>query len=183
MVTLPISSNLGVGCDRVVLVSITIRHNYGGPGSQYQGPSAHQGPNFALQPLPVLSLYFDDTSVIVTFDLAIIAIFEVYGCFEKGCGSKLNLGKCEGLWLGSWRDQVEGPVAINWTSSKIKVLGIFIGNISMEEANWLPRIEAVRNCLKSWRHRALSFKGKTLVLNALALSKIWYVGLLVVMPP
>ena len=135
------------------------------------------------RPLPVLSLYADDTSVIVTSDLAIITVFEVYGRFEKGSGSKLNLGKCEGLWLGSWRDRAEEPVAINWTSSKIKVLGIFIGNIGVEEANWLPRIEAVRNCLKSWRHRALSLKGKTLVLNVLALSKIWYVGSLVVMPP
>ena len=68
-------------------------------------------------------------------------------------------------------------------SSKIKVLGIFIGNTGVEEANWLPRIEAVRNCLKFGGHRALSFKGKTLVLNALALSNIWYVGSLVVMPP
>ena len=135
------------------------------------------------RPLPVLSLYADDTSVVVTSDLAIITVFEVYSKFEKGSGSKLNLSKCEGLWLGSWRDRAEAPVAINWTSTKIKVLGIFIGNAGIEEANWLPRIEAVRNCLNSWRHRALSFKGKTLVLNALALSKIWYVGSLVVMPP
>ena len=55
--------------------------------------------------------------------------------------------------------------------------------MGIEEANWLPRIEAVQNCLKSWRHRTLSFKGKTFVLNALALSKIWYVGSLVEMPP
>ena len=125
------------------------------------------------KPLPVLSLYADDTSVIVSSDLAILSVFEVYGCFEKGSGSKLNLSKCEGLWLGSWRGRAEAPVAINWTSSKIKVLGIFIGNEGIEEANWLPRIGAVRNCLTSWRHRALSLKGKTLVLNALALSKIW----------
>ena len=46
-----------------------------------------------------------------------------------------------------------------------------------------PRIEAVQNCLKSWRHRTLSLKGKTLVLNALALSKMWYVGALMEMPP
>ena len=44
MVTLPISSNLRVGCDRAVLCPFTIRHNYGGPGSHYQDPSAHQGP-------------------------------------------------------------------------------------------------------------------------------------------
>ena len=42
------------------------------------------------RPLPVLSLYADDTSVIVTSDLAIISVFEVYGGFEKGSGAKLN---------------------------------------------------------------------------------------------
>ena len=135
------------------------------------------------RPLPVLSLYADDTSVIVTSDLAVLTVFEVCGNFEKGSGSKLNLGKCEGLWLGSWRDRVEGPVPINLTSTKIKALAIFIGNVGVEEANWLPRIEAFQNCLKSWRHRTLSLKSKTLVLNALALSKIWYVGALVEMPP
>ena len=80
------------------------------------------------RPLPVLSLYADDTSVIVTSDLLIISVFKVHDDFEKGSGAKLNLSKCEGLWLGSWRDREEGPVAINWASAKIKVLGIFIGN-------------------------------------------------------
>ena len=84
-------------------------------------------------------------------------------------------GLLAGLGGGSCRNQLD--------LYQIKALGIFIGNVGVEEANWLPRIEAVQNCLKSWRHRTLSLKGKTLVLNALALSKIWYVGALVEMPP
>ena len=39
------------------------------------------------QPLPVLSLYADDTSVIVSSDLAILS---VYGCFEKGFGVQIK---------------------------------------------------------------------------------------------
>ena len=53
--------------------------------------------------LPVLSLYADDTSVVAASDSAILAAFYSYGKFEKGTGSKLNLGKCKGLWLGPWR--------------------------------------------------------------------------------
>ena len=34
-----------------------------------------------------------------------------------------------------------------------------------------------------WRQRNLSFRGKALVINALALSRIWYVASLVHMPP
>ena len=54
--------------------------------------------------LPILSLY------------AIFTVFDTYGMFEKG--SKLNLGKCEGLWLGPRRFRSSSPpVDIAWTSS------------------------------------------------------------------
>ena len=36
--------------------------------------------------------------------------------------------------------------------------------------------------LSSWRQRSLSFKGKALVINALALSRVWYVASLIHMP-
>ena len=137
----------------------------------------------ATDPLPVLSLYADDTSVISTSDSSTCAVFDTYSKFEMGTGSKLNLDKCEGLWLGSWRDRTDSPVPIQWTSVKIKVLGVFIGNGDLVEANWRPRIAAVEKCLSSWRSRSLSFSGKALVVNALALSRIWYVASLVHMPP
>ena len=78
--------------------------------------------------LPVLSLYADDTSVITITDDAIRAVFTTYEKFKRGTGSKLNLSKCEGLWLGSWRNHLDSPVSITWSSDKIKVLGFFLGN-------------------------------------------------------
>jgi len=53
----------------------------------------------------------------------------------------------------------------------------------LEEANWRPRIDAVSNCLSSWRTRSLSYQGKALVINALVLSRVWYVASLLHMPP
>lgn len=132
--------------------------------------------------LPTISLYADDTSVITSSDSAIRATFSTYDLFERGTGSKLNLAKCRGLWLGSWRGRQDPPVAIQWTSGMIKILGIFIGHGDLEVANWMPRIEAVEKCLASWRGRALSFSGRAVVLNALALSRIWYVASLVFLP-
>lgn len=134
-------------------------------------------------PLPVLSLYADDTSVISTSDDATRAVFSTYERFEKGTGSKLNLSKCEGLWLGAWRNRSDSPVPIAWSSVKIKVLGVFLGNGLMDDSNWLPRIEAVEKCLNSWRSRTLSYGGKAIVSNALALSRVWYIASLVPMPP
>ena len=51
------------------------------------------------------------------------------------------------------------------------------------EDNWRPRISAVENVFLSWRQRSLSYLGKALIINAIALSRIWYVASLVYMPP
>ena len=58
--------------------------------------------------LPVLSLYADDTSAIVSSDSAIRATFGTYTLFDKGSGSQLlNLSKCKGVWLGAWRGRTD----------------------------------------------------------------------------
>ena len=57
-----------------------------------------------------------------------------------------------------------------------------MGPGDLEEANWRPRIAAVENVLSSRRQRALSFRGRALVIGSLALSRIWYVASLIHMP-
>ena len=100
-------------------------------------------------PLPVLSLYVDDTSVISSSDAARVEVFDTYALFEAGTEAKSNMDKWKGLWLGAWRDRVDAPVPIEWSSSKLKILGVFIGNDNVDAANWHPRIEAVETCLSS----------------------------------
>ena len=50
-----------------------------------------------VSPLPVVSQYADDTSLIVVSDDSIKAIFDTYAVFELGSGSKLNLSMARGL--------------------------------------------------------------------------------------
>ena len=107
-------------------------------------------------PLPILSLYADDVSVIVSSDGAMEEVFYTYARYERGTGSKLNLDKCESLWLGGWRGLPDSPVPFQWTSNKIKV-GTFIGNGDLEEANWCPRVDAVAKCVLAWSSRNLSY--------------------------
>lgn len=59
---------------------------------------------------------------------------------------------------------------------------MFIGVGDLVEDNWHPRVNAVDKVLSSWRSCSLSLRGKALVINALALSRIWYVASLVHMP-
>ena len=54
-------------------------------------------------PLSPISQYADDTSLVVCSDDANCACFEVYDVCEHGSGSKLNLSKSKGLWLGPWQ--------------------------------------------------------------------------------
>ena len=133
-------------------------------------------------PLSPISQYADDTSLILSSDDSIKATFETYDLYEKASESKLNRSKSKGLWLGSWRGRSDPPVDLDWTSFKLKVLGVFVGIGDLTEDNWRPRINAVDKVLSSWRSRSLSFRGKSLVINALALSRIWYVASLVHMP-
>ena len=135
------------------------------------------------QPLSPISQYADDTSLVVCSDPAICAVFQTYDLYERGSGSKLNMSKSKGLWLGSWSGRLDPPVNLDWTSVKIKVLGIYIGPGDLASDNWLPRISAVANVLSSWKQRLLSFRGRALVIKALALSRVWYVASLVHMPP
>ena len=96
--------------------------------------------------------------------------------FDLGSGSKLNLSKSKGLWLGGWNGRLDPPITLEWTSGMIKVLGVFIGIGDLEEANWHPRVTAVKNTLNSWCH--LSYHGRALVINALNLfflgGFLWY---------
>ena len=130
----------------------------------------------------VISAYADDTSFVLSTNLAISAVLDVYHLYEKGSGAKLNLSKCEGLWLGAWSGRLDCPVAISWSSTMIKVLGIFLGPGDLAETNWRPRITTVMNVLNSWRQRSLSYGGRALVVNALALSRVWYVASLIHVP-
>ena len=116
-------------------------------------------------------------------DDAIHACLAVYDTYERGSGSKLNLSKSKGLWLGTWANLSDPPVALEWLSVKIKVLGVFLGPGNLDDDNWKPRIAAVENTLSSWRQSILSFQGRALVINTLVLSQVWYVASLIHMPP
>ena len=137
---------------------------------------------YAPVPLSCVSAYADDTTLVVTSTCAILAVFSVYSLYERGSGARLNMDKCKGLWLGSWNGRADSPVNISWSSIKVKVLGVFLGPGNLEEENWRPRITAVENALNSWRQRSLSYRGRALVINALALSRVWYVASLIHVP-
>ena len=133
--------------------------------------------------LSPISQYADDTSLILTSDDAIKASLEMYALYERCSGSRLNFSKSNVFWLGSWVGCSDPPVPLDWSADKVKVLGVFIGSGDVEEAIWRPRLDSIRCVFLSWRQRSLSLRVKALIINALALSEIWYLASLIHMPP
>ena len=103
-----------------------------------------------------ISQYADDTSLILSSDASIRAVFDTYARYELGSGTKLNMTKLCSLWLGSWAGRTDPPVPLDWTSSRLKILRVFIGPYDVDKPNWRLRIEAVEHVLSSWRQRSLS---------------------------
>lgn len=51
-------------------------------------------------------------------------------------------------------------MALDWSPSKLKILGIYVGLGTLEEDNWGPQICAVEKTLLSWRRRKYFVPGQ-----------------------
>ena len=71
------------------------------------------------------------------------AVWDTYSLFEKASGSRLNQYESKGLWLGSWVGRLDPPVVLDWSPTKLKIRGVYVGLDNLGEDNWCPRINAV----------------------------------------
>jgi hypothetical protein len=155
--------------------------------SEYMAELIRNEPNIKGIMLPnntecKLNQYVDDTQIYV---LDIRSIFTTLSCFRllrAATGAIVNLDKTEGLWLGPFKGRKDKPGDIKWTSDSIKVLGITVGNLDLSTINWTPRIDKFRCALNLWSQRDLSLYGKSVVVNVIASSKIWYHSNVIHMP-
>ena len=94
--------------------------------------------------------YADDTTVAVTTDDSTEEVFSIYEKYERASGAKLHRGKSKGLWGATFSD----------------------GDYTIPTRE--PAIVELEKRLTTWSGRQLSFQGKTVVINTLALSQIWH---------
>jgi len=78
--------------------------------------------------------------------------------FEKCSGLKINMEKCEGMWLGSNHQSNVTPLEIKWPKGPIKVLGIYLSYNTTEaiKANFEDKIASLLKQLHWWKARKLS---------------------------
>ena len=126
-----------------------------------------------------LSQYADDTSFISTNFADIPFIFEQFSRYKTATGCLLNINKTEGLLIQTNRVfYYNNKFSIKWKISDfVKILGIHFNN-DMEMANRyniIKCIQKMENSVKLQNQRHLSLKGKTIIINTILLSKLWYV--------
>ena len=61
-----------------------------------------------------VSGYADYTTVVITTDKLLPAVFTVYRQYEVGSGAMLNRSKSKGLWLGAWKHHSDALAGLDW---------------------------------------------------------------------
>ena len=129
-----------------------------------------------------ISQYADDTTLFLTTSASIDRVNEILQIYQNATNAKLNLLKSKIMRFG--KIVLKGGVFdiphINFETS-VKVLGITFFNdmFHMQNHNWKEVLTKLDQILNIWKVRHLSLKGRSLIVNTLALSKIWYLGTIV----
>ena len=124
--------------------------------------------------------YADDTTAVLSDVLSIEKYLNVVELFSRGTGARLNRGKSEAMWIGAWRGRHEKPYGLKWVV-RMKVLGVWFGD-NVEDENWVAKCEKLKRVLDMWKGRALSLRGRVLIVKVLGLSKLDYLARVVIVP-
>ena len=124
-----------------------------------------------------ISAYADDITCIITRDSSWHFLAESLDIYEKASNASVNLNKTRGFWAGAWQNRPDSPLGITWTSQPIKLLGIMLGNCNTSFLNYENMLESTKNTLKKWIPiaKALSYRGRTLVINQLCAPRLWHI--------
>ena len=115
-----------------------------------------------------VSKYANDTTLILANDYSITRALNLMNASKRGSVSRLNPKKTEGFWIGSQAGHTSGPLNIT-----LKILGVYLGNANLEQANWADRMTSLKTHLNLWHTRTLSLKNKSMIINTLRASGLW----------
>ena len=90
-------------------------------------------------------------------------------------GSKLNLGKCKGLFMRPETADMNQKLGIQISEGSEKVLGIKVGkHFNRNDQVWDKKLKVLENRLSIWQMRELSLKGRVYLLKSIGLSSMIY---------
>ena len=121
-----------------------------------------------------ISIFADDCTFVVMDKLSVSKILNICNIYGLASGSRINKEKSVGLWVGNWGDQIKNLYGLQWTTDSIKVCGVKIGNGNYISETWETVFNKFTKVININKSIYLHFKGKSVLLNSLAMSKIWY---------
>ena len=123
-----------------------------------------------------ISQYADDLTVIVSQNHSFNCLLLTLNSFSAATGSKINQQKSNALFLGEWASRRDKPANFNWQGS-IKLLGVIFNAQGIDLPNTWPKVMTkLQKSLSDVSRRSRTLYGRALLINALALSKLWYVA-------
>ena len=127
-----------------------------------------------------LSQYADDTSFISSDFEDIPPLFDKFSKYKKATRCTPNAHKTKGLLIQtSTVARICQKYLITWCCNKfIWILGVHFNN-DYEHTKYFNIRQCIRQmeeCTKTQSQRNLSLKGKTIVINPLILSKLWFIA-------
>ena len=117
-------------------------------------------------------LQYADDSILTLSDSASLTIsLEIIKHFTLVSGLKLNIEKCQGLWLGPLKRRTEELNGISFKEGPQRVLGIYVGTneFMCNSCNWDMKLEKFRELLIKWDQRKINLYDKVMVLKLLAM--------------
>ncbi len=141
---------------------------------------------FNIDKKPItISQYADDAVIFLNGKSEICSAFNIISQFGQFSGTKLNVEKCEGLWLGSLKNYQNNCriFGMKWPKV-IKCLGIYVGhekelNIKL---NWYDKLDKIKQILSLWSQRELSIYGKVQIIKTFILSQLVQIASLLPVP-
>ena len=122
-----------------------------------------------------ISQYADDTTLTVLDRFSVQKILLISELYGLASGAKLNKDKCWSILIGNWGDQNNIMYGIKCTDGSRKICGVMLGNGNISAETWDLVFQKFQNSIALNSKRNLKLRGKSVLLNSLALSKIWYV--------
>ena len=119
--------------------------------------------------------FADDTNVFLGNSNDLDLLMEYLASFEKATGLKVNIGKSKLFPIGIEPFKLEKfPFDLE---ENTQMLGVPIRNGPTAAKDiWEPALKKIENAIVQWKKRNLTLIGKTIIVNSLLLSRLWYRG-------
>ncbi|KAK6178281.1 hypothetical protein SNE40_013084 [Patella caerulea] len=137
-----------------------------------------KGININPQVTSTIFQHADDSTFTVKDIASVHEVLDTTDIYSKASGGQINFNKTVILVIGPTESDhiIYSGNTINFDKNCTKILGVYLGpnKILAESLNWKEVLSKIKNVLNLWSKRSLTLKGKALILNTLAASKLWY---------